>query len=181
MKTVVVLIGMALSVCNCVADELRTWTAILKDKEGCELQIKSHSSDDELLQEIQQLKKLGFSLRSFTAVDDGANAKDGQYAFRFVCYCKGRYKDGSSFVEGTGGVAKSLLDALEAARKKPADLRKEIEKEGNSEVVTGSSGPLLELEKIVIMHEPWESWKGDAPEGGDRGPESKSKQDAPSE
>jgi hypothetical protein len=155
MKSLTVLAGVVLSVCNCVADELRTWTAILKDKDGCELQIESHSPDDELLLELQQLKKQGFSLKSFTAVDDGASAKDGQYAFRFVCYCKGRYKDGSSFSEGTGGVARTLMEALEAARKKPADLRKEIEKEGKSEVVAGPSGPLLELQKIVIVHEHW--------------------------
>ncbi len=173
MKAFIALIWIALLPCTCMANEWSTRIANLKDKEGCELQIKWYASEDNLISDLQELKKQGFSLRSFASVDDSGTTDTGKYAFRFVCYFQGRLKSGSNFVEGRGGVSKTLAEALRAALNLREGLRKDVGKQRGAEVVGDGSGPLLELKKIIIVHEHWESWNDDAPGAGEK--ESKNK------
>ena len=123
MKPILLLILITLMASPGMADDMRTWIANLKDKQDCELQIKCYSSDQDLIQGLQELNKLGFSLKSFSSIEDGGSTAQSEHAFRFVIYAQGRDKNGHEFTEGRGGVARTLKEALQSAHKKHAALQ----------------------------------------------------------
>lgn len=141
--------------------ESRTWIATFKNSEDCEIQIKLYCSSDALMTNLNEINKAKFSLRSLSSIDDAGSIEVSKHAFRFTIRAQGQYSTGTDFIEGRGGVSTTVLEAIQSAQKTFSDLQKQVTKESGSKAASS-----LKLNKIVISHEPWESWKDEAPAQG---------------